>query len=98
MLEAFQRWKTFPREIEADLAREYGIDIGDWFEGRLSSRRFIVLTDGLLPDQSWYKQALAKYMEQSRLIAEDEVTNQVGSLIFAQLTGQSMEVPNGSAA
>jgi len=41
------RVRTWPREIEADLQREYGIDIADWHTGRLSSRRALVLLEEL---------------------------------------------------
>lgn len=44
--------RQFPREIEADLIFR-GIDIHDWHQGRMSSRRLLCLIDAL-PDDSTY--------------------------------------------
>ena len=48
------RIRLWPREIEADLQREYRINIADWHTGRLSSRRILVLLDQL-SENSGYK-------------------------------------------
>lgn len=48
------RIRLWPNEIEADLQREYGIDIRDWHRGVLSSRRILVLLENLT-DDSRYK-------------------------------------------
>jgi hypothetical protein len=47
----------FPTQIEADLALHYGCSIGDWHRGTMSSRRLLVLLDGL-PDRSRFKGAV----------------------------------------
>jgi hypothetical protein len=47
--------RYFPHEIEADLAFR-GIDIADWHQGKMSSRRLLVLLEGL-PDDSLYRKA-----------------------------------------
>jgi hypothetical protein len=44
--------RQFPREIEADLLFR-GVDIEDWHQGRMSSRRLLALIDAL-PDDSAY--------------------------------------------
>lgn len=46
-----RRW---PKQIEADLQREYRIDIADWYRGDMSSRRLLVLLDEL-SENSGYK-------------------------------------------
>jgi hypothetical protein len=79
----------FPREIESDLSLYHHIDIGDWHEGRLSSRRFIALLDGL-PAESWYKVALVSFIEEMQDAEERRHAKDVSSLIFAQLTGQEV--------
>ena len=48
------RIRLWPREIEADLQREYGINISDWHTGVLSSRRVLVLL-AELSEQSSFK-------------------------------------------
>jgi len=48
------RIRLWPREIEADLLREYGVDVADWHTGRLTSRRVLVLLDQL-SEESRYK-------------------------------------------
>ena len=48
------RIRLWPREIEADLLREYGVDVVDWHTGRLTSRRVLVLLDQL-SEESRYK-------------------------------------------
>lgn len=60
MWHAIIRIREFPREIEADLALN-GLDIGWWHRGtlndegfpRLSSRRLLVLLDGLGENSMW---------------------------------------------
>jgi len=48
------RIRLWPREIEADFQREYRLDIADWWSGRLTSRRALVLLDQL-SENSGYK-------------------------------------------
>ena len=48
------RLRSWPTEIEADLQREYQIDLNDWHRGALSSRRLMVLIDNL-SETSRYK-------------------------------------------
>ena len=50
----FPLWRFYSREIEADLARYYQIDIRDWYLGVVDSRRVLTLLDGL-PDESSFK-------------------------------------------
>lgn len=47
--------RQFPREIEADLLFR-GIDIGDWHQGRMSSRRLLCLIDALPDDSNYWKE------------------------------------------
>lgn len=93
MTDAIPRWKVFPREIESDLSLYHGIDIGEWHEGRLSSRRMLVLLDGLPPD-CWYKCSVTQFQEEIAEEAEYEHGYQVSSLIWSQLSGQTIEVPD----
>lgn len=48
------RIRLWPREIEADLLREYGVDVADWHTGAVTSRRVLVLLDQL-SEESRYK-------------------------------------------
>jgi len=41
--------RRYPRELEADLTRYYGVDLTDYRQGRMSMRRLSVLADHL-PD------------------------------------------------
>jgi hypothetical protein len=74
---ALARWRRYPREIESDLEVR-GIDLGAWHrrelrDGRpiLSSRKLIILTDGLLPsDHSWFK--LAAYADADKAKAKED--------------------------
>lgn len=55
-MEALKFVRAYPHEIEADLAFR-GIDIADWHRGDMSSRRLLVLLEGL-PEGSLFKTAL----------------------------------------
>lgn len=90
-MEMAPRWKIFPREIESDLSLYHHIDIGDWHEGRLSSRKAITLLDGL-PNDSWYKLSVAMFAEEVKEETERAYGNEVRGHIWAQLHGQLMEV------
>lgn len=86
-----QRWKLFPREIEADLNLHHRIDVGDWHEGRVSSRRVLTLLDGL-PSDTWYKLSVQRFLEWMREEEERRYRNEIKSQIFAQLSGQKFSV------
>ena len=92
--EMLPRWKLFPREIENDLSLYHHRDIGEWFEGTLSSRKLLTYLDGL-PNDSWYKLRVLEYMEEVRAANERAHARDVHGLIFAQLTGQTVEVTDG---
>lgn len=47
--------RQFPREIEADLLFR-GIDIGDWHQGRMSSRRLLCLVEALPHDSAYWRE------------------------------------------
>ena len=47
--------RQFPREIEADLLFR-GIDIADWHQGEMSSRRLLCLIDALPDDSAYWKE------------------------------------------
>lgn len=94
MPEAFLRFRLFSREIESDLSLYHHIDIGDWHEGRISSRKLLVLTDGL-PEDSWYKTSGRVLMERMREEEERLYASNVRRLMMAQLMGQSMTTGEG---
>jgi hypothetical protein len=52
--EAFALWRWYSREITADLLRFYNVDIHDWYSGRMSSSRLIILLEGL-PEESMFQ-------------------------------------------
>ena len=56
MLEALQVWRLYPGEIESDLSRYHHLDIKEWHQGRMSSRRLLTLIR-FLPDESATKTA-----------------------------------------
>lgn len=56
MWEALARIRLWPREIEADLQREYHLDIADWWTGRLTSRRLLVLVAELSENSSYKRE------------------------------------------
>lgn len=85
------RWKLFPREIESDLSLYHRIDIGDWHEGKVSSRKLLTLLDGL-PYESWYKLSVQKFIEDMAEEEERLYRQDIKGLIFAQLTGQEVSV------
>ena len=89
MAEAIPRWRLFPREIESDLAFYHHIDIGDWHEGRMTSRRLLVRLDGL-PEDSWYKLSARALIQKIKDDAERAQKAEVKGLIFAQLHGQKV--------
>lgn len=93
MTEAVPRWRLFPREIESDLNLYRNIDIGDWHEGRLSSRKLICYLDGL-PAESWYKMSLTEFIHEATEEAERAHGDEVRGLIFAQLRGQDIQAEN----
>lgn len=86
MKEVLPRWKWFAKAIEIDLQTQYGIDIGDWHTGKMSSRRLLVLTDGLIGEKSWYKHELHALIEDEK--SGKNVIGDVKGIILAQLTGQ----------
>ncbi|MGV0868686.1 hypothetical protein [Corynebacterium kalidii] len=51
----FARW---PRQLEVDFQRYYGLDLADVWRGELSWRRVMVLSDGL-PAESSFRSAVA---------------------------------------
>lgn len=87
--EAIPRWRLFPREIEHDLSLYHNRDIGDWHEGRMTSRKLLVLLDGL-PDDSWYKLSARALIQKVKDDKERALKAEVKGLIFAQLTGQKV--------
>lgn len=91
MTEAIPLWKTFPREIECDLSLYHNVDIGDWHTGKMSSRKLLVLLAGL-PADSWYRTSAHQYLEEARAEKEHLYKREIQGLIYAQLTGQNMEV------
>ena len=84
------RWRLFPREIECDLSLYHHIDIGEWHVGNLSSRKLLALLDGL-PDESWYKLSVARFIQEMEDEQQSVEITDVRSLIFAQLHGQRIE-------
>ena len=52
---AIQVLRQYPTQIEADLRREYGIRIRDWYRGDMSSRELLVLCEELSDDSSLMK-------------------------------------------
>lgn len=91
MPELLPRWRLFAREIECDLSIYHRLDIGEWHEGRVSSRKVITLLDGLTND-CWYKLSLQRYIAEYKDEQEHKYSSDVGGLIFAQLTGQVVEI------
>lgn len=92
MAEALLRWRLFPREIECGLRAHYsGVSIGMWHVGEMSSREFMVLTDGM-PDDSWYKLSAHSLVERVKEDEERSYRMDVQRLIRAQLMGQRVGV------
>lgn len=59
MLLAVWVWRQHPNEIEASIRKEYpNDDIMDWHRGTMSSRRLLVLIEGL-SDRSPYKREIS---------------------------------------
>ena len=56
MFLALQIVRQYPTQIEADLEREYGRDILDWYRGELSSRKLLVLLEELSDNASLKKE------------------------------------------
>jgi hypothetical protein len=56
---AIVRVRSWPHQIEADLARYYHLDIADWHTGVMTSRRLLALLEQL-PDDSVYKTAFER--------------------------------------
>ena len=50
------RIRLWPREIEADLQREYRINVADWHTGVVSSRRVLVLLAELSEESSFKRE------------------------------------------
>lgn len=62
----------------------------------MSSRRLLILLDGLPPPSdtspgSWYKQSLIKWIREMPDRQERQHSNEIRSLIHAQLTGQRVK-------
>lgn len=98
--------RLFPREIEADLLFR-GIDIHDWHQGRMSSRRLLVLIEAISADADsmlsrerrdgdW---SLKEYLEAAqvneiRLLRADQAAIHAGhemKINFIQSPSQSAE-------
>lgn len=47
------RLREYGVAIEADLQREYRVDLADWHRGAVSSRRVMVLLEGLSEDSGY---------------------------------------------
>ena len=56
---AIVRIRNWPNQIESDLQRYYQLNIADWHQGAMSSRRLLALLEGL-PEESAYKTAFER--------------------------------------
>jgi len=83
--------RHFPEEIEADLAFR-GIDIFDWHQGKMSSRRLLVLCEALPPD-SRFQTALRDGDWSDDQYVQAAMVNEVRLLRVDQaaLQGQKMD-------
>lgn len=72
---AIEFWKRYAGQIEADLLRQ-GIDIADWHQGRMSSRRLLVLLK--YPRESdWFTRDALRNGRQTRMQrAVEEIVNE----------------------
>lgn len=81
-MEAVVYMRQFPNQIEADLLFR-GIDIADWHQGRMSSRRLLCLIDALPDDSAYWKErrdgdwSVQEYMQaalvnEMRLLRSDQ--------------------------
>ena len=74
---AIEVWKRYAGEIEADLLK-IGTDIADWHQGRMSSRRLLVLLEHGLPDESAFKTALrGGRMSRGQRVLEEQLNEQI---------------------
>lgn len=90
-MEAIPLWKLFPREIEAGLETYYpGREIGQWHTGEISSRKLLVLVDGF-PSDSWYRMRAERWVKDMKEEEERRYRLDVSGLIYAQLSGQTVE-------
>lgn len=62
-----------------------------WHRGEMSSREFLVLTDGM-PEDSWYRVSGRLLMDRLREEEEQRYADGVRTMMFAQLHGQKMGV------
>jgi len=75
---------VYPREIEAGLESEYRRDIAEWFDGVMTSRKLLTLTDGMTED-SWFKIAVRRDLKRLQEEAEAEEIRAVQDRITSQL-------------
>lgn len=96
-------WRWYAREIEADLARFYRIDIRDWFDGSMESRRLLTLLDGLPDDSSFHRWAIrggdwshAEYVS-ARLVNEMALARADGKGYTPNLLRSPIQVADDNA-
>lgn len=69
------------------MAAEYpGRDIGQWYRGEMTSRKLLVLVEGLSAD-SWFKADLRRDLQTMRTDADREALKAVRALTDGVLTG-----------
>lgn len=94
IVEAVDRWLWHPHEIEHDLEAYTKHTIGDWFSGELSSRRFLVLIDGLVADSrstgGWYGNAIRADWEEKREDEAIKAEKAIRAVNKAEITGQPL--------
>lgn len=61
----------------------------------MSSNELLSLLDGLMyHEDSWYRASVIEFIDEMEEEQEDAIVSDVRSVIFAQLHGQKIEVPN----
>lgn len=85
---ALQTVKAYPQQIESGLAQYYHRDVGEWHRGELSSRKLLILLNGM-PSDSWFWSTVRydreRFEEQAKIDEALEVKRRNVSELYASV-------------
>lgn len=88
MGEALLLFRRYPKQIESGLETEYpGRDIGQWHRGEMSSRKLMVLIEGLSAE-SWLKQSVNSDIAREKADAERAALLAAHADVHGRLMGE----------
>lgn len=94
VVEAITVWIAWPHEIEFDLENYTKYSIKDWLRGKMSSRKFMMLLEGIINShqESWLRFVVQRDAAQARQEYEDRLEAEVKAVNKAQMHNQPLRM------